>query len=67
MKYSEDIRFKGNISFQMSLTSTCLMISKFSLCGIPFLAGFYSKDLILEIVKLSNHVCYMVVKHGHLH
>nr|YP_010946837.1 NADH dehydrogenase subunit 5 [Rhabdoblatta marginata]WGO57594.1 NADH dehydrogenase subunit 5 [Rhabdoblatta marginata] len=53
MKDSQDIRFMGNLSFQMPLTSTCLMISNFALCGMPFLAGFYSKDLILEMVSLS--------------
>jgi len=53
IKDSQDIRFIGNISFQIPLTSTCLIISNFALCGIPFLAGFYSKDLILEIVSLD--------------
>nr|AVN67771.1 NADH dehydrogenase subunit 5 [Periplaneta australasiae] len=53
MKDSQDIRFMGNLSLQMPLTSTCLCISNFALCGMPFLAGFYSKDLILEMVSLS--------------
>nr|WGO58062.1 NADH dehydrogenase subunit 5 [Rhabdoblatta melancholica] len=53
MKDSQDIRFMGNLSFQMPLTSSCLMISNFALCGMPFLAGFYSKDLILEMFSLS--------------
>jgi NADH-ubiquinone oxidoreductase chain 5 len=49
---SQDIRFIGGLSFQMPLTSTCLCVSNFALCGMPFLAGFYSKDLILEICLL---------------
>nr|YP_010621026.1 NADH dehydrogenase subunit 5 [Hebardina formosana]WAX39409.1 NADH dehydrogenase subunit 5 [Hebardina formosana] len=53
MSDSQDVRFMGNLSFQMPLTSTCLCISNFALCGMPFLAGFYSKDLILEMVSLS--------------
>nr|QZP41172.1 NADH dehydrogenase subunit 5 [Geoscapheus dilatatus] len=53
MKDSQDIRFMGNLPFQMPLTSSCLMISNFALCGMPFLAGFYSKDLILEMVSFS--------------
>nr|QOL00537.1 NADH dehydrogenase subunit 5 [Atlanticus sinensis] len=53
MKDSQDIRFMGNICSQMPLTATCFHISNLALCGMPFLAGFYSKDLILEIVSLS--------------
>jgi NADH-ubiquinone oxidoreductase chain 5 len=51
MKDSQDIRFMGNLSFQMPFASVCLGVSSFALCGIPFLAGFYSKDLILEMVS----------------
>nr|YP_009128276.1 NADH dehydrogenase subunit 5 [Promalactis suzukiella]AJO68671.1 NADH dehydrogenase subunit 5 [Promalactis suzukiella] len=50
----QDIRYMGGISFYIPLTSLCLNISNLALCGIPFLAGFYSKDMILELVSLSN-------------
>ena len=50
---SQDIRLIGGLSIQMPLTSTCLNVANLALCGIPFLAGFYSKDIILEIVCLS--------------
>nr|YP_010227859.1 NADH dehydrogenase subunit 5 [Cryptocercus laojunensis]UDD86645.1 NADH dehydrogenase subunit 5 [Cryptocercus laojunensis] len=53
MNDSQDIRYMGNLSFQMPLTSSCLLVSNFALCGMPFLAGFYSKDLILESISLS--------------
>nr|YP_009171546.1 NADH dehydrogenase subunit 5 [Henicus brevimucronatus]AJW76401.1 NADH dehydrogenase subunit 5 [Henicus brevimucronatus] len=53
MKNSQDIRFMGSLTMQMPLTSICFNVSNFALCGMPFLAGFYSKDLILEIVALS--------------
>nr|URX53610.1 NADH dehydrogenase subunit 5 [Cryptotermes sp. 3 AB-2022a] len=53
MKDSQDIRFMGNLSFQMPFTSVCLVVSSFALCGMPFLAGFYSSDLILELVSFS--------------
>nr|URX53857.1 NADH dehydrogenase subunit 5 [Postelectrotermes sp. 2 AB-2022a]URX53870.1 NADH dehydrogenase subunit 5 [Postelectrotermes sp. 2 AB-2022a] len=53
MKDSQDIRYMGNLSFQMPFTSVCLAVSSFALCGMPFLAGFYSKDLILEMVSFS--------------
>nr|YP_003587602.1 NADH dehydrogenase subunit 5 [Hyphantria cunea]ADD53025.1 NADH dehydrogenase subunit 5 [Hyphantria cunea] len=50
----QDIRFMGGISLYVPLTSLCMNISNMALCGIPFLAGFYSKDLILELVSFSN-------------
>nr|ARX95734.1 NADH dehydrogenase subunit 5 [Protochauliodes biconicus] len=54
MMNSQDIRFMGNLVTQMPLTISCMHIANLALCGAPFLAGFYSKDLILEIVSLSN-------------
>nr|YP_010159287.1 NADH dehydrogenase subunit 5 [Paragnetina indentata]QRG31737.1 NADH dehydrogenase subunit 5 [Paragnetina indentata] len=53
MKDSQDIRFMGGLVKQMPLTAACLNLSNLALCGAPFLAGFYSKDLILEIVSLN--------------
>lgn len=54
IKNSQDIRIIGGLVRQIPLTSACLNLANLALCGIPFLAGFYSKDLILEIVILSN-------------
>nr|YP_010878694.1 NADH dehydrogenase subunit 5 [Rhagastis binoculata]WHE37886.1 NADH dehydrogenase subunit 5 [Rhagastis binoculata] len=54
MNNIQDIRYMGGISLYLPLTSLCLNISNMALCGIPFLAGFYSKDLILEMVSFSN-------------
>nr|YP_010998238.1 NADH dehydrogenase subunit 5 [Plecia hardyi]WPM86395.1 NADH dehydrogenase subunit 5 [Plecia hardyi] len=50
---SQDIRGMGGLLTQMPLTSSCFNTANLSLCGMPFLAGFYSKDLMLEIVLLS--------------
>nr|YP_010377570.1 NADH dehydrogenase subunit 5 [Lopinga achine]QYC92825.1 NADH dehydrogenase subunit 5 [Lopinga achine] len=54
MNDNQDIRLMGGLSMYIPLTSLCLNISNLALCGIPFLAGFYSKDLILEVVSMSN-------------
>nr|YP_010564364.1 NADH dehydrogenase subunit 5 [Laelia coenosa]UYX62387.1 NADH dehydrogenase subunit 5 [Laelia coenosa] len=50
----QDIRFMGGLSSYIPLTFLCLSISNMALCGIPFLAGFYSKDMILDLVSFSN-------------
>nr|YP_010693107.1 NADH dehydrogenase subunit 5 [Dacus humeralis]WCB98288.1 NADH dehydrogenase subunit 5 [Dacus humeralis] len=53
MNNSQDIRLMGGLGVYMPLTSGCFHIANLALCGMPFLAGFYSKDMILEIVSLS--------------
>nr|ASM82742.1 NADH dehydrogenase subunit 5 [Hapalopeza occipitalis] len=55
----QDIRYMGSLSIFMPLTSSCFMVSNFALCGMPFLAGFYSKDMILEIMTMSNMNMFM--------
>nr|QEL51251.1 NADH dehydrogenase subunit 5 [Carabus arvensis] len=53
LKDMQDIRFMGNLMVHMPLTCICMNISNLALCGMPFLAGFYSKDLILEVVSMD--------------
>nr|YP_009169965.1 NADH dehydrogenase subunit 5 [Polypedilum vanderplanki]ALD88424.1 NADH dehydrogenase subunit 5 [Polypedilum vanderplanki] len=53
MKNSQDIRDMGYFSVYMPFTISCMNIANLALCGFPFLAGFYSKDLILEMVLIS--------------
>nr|UYX62322.1 NADH dehydrogenase subunit 5 [Orthopygia glaucinalis] len=54
MNDMQDIRFMGGIGGYIPLTSLCMNISNLALCGIPFLAGFYSKDLLLEVMSMSS-------------
>ncbi|YP_002889390.1 NADH dehydrogenase subunit 5 (mitochondrion) [Cephus cinctus] len=48
MKNFQDIRFMGSMVYIMPYTMMCFNVANLSLMGMPFLAGFYSKDLILE-------------------
>nr|YP_010268800.1 NADH dehydrogenase subunit 5 [Halobates maculatus]UIG88115.1 NADH dehydrogenase subunit 5 [Halobates maculatus]UIG88135.1 NADH dehydrogenase subunit 5 [Halobates maculatus] len=54
MNDTQDIRFMGGLSYQLPFTITCFCISNFSLCGFPYLSGFYSKDLILELSTFTG-------------
>nr|YP_010147617.1 NADH dehydrogenase subunit 5 [Epiphragma mediale]QQV67803.1 NADH dehydrogenase subunit 5 [Epiphragma mediale] len=54
MKNSQDIRYMGGLVQHMPLTVSCFNLANLALSGAPFLAGFYSKDLILEMVMLTN-------------
>uniref|UniRef100_A0AAU7VB64 NADH-ubiquinone oxidoreductase chain 5 n=1 Tax=Stenopsocus longitudinalis TaxID=3074942 RepID=A0AAU7VB64_9NEOP len=54
MNDSQDIRYMGNIVSQSPLLSVYFTVSNLALCGMPFLAGFYSKDIILEMIFMSN-------------
>nr|YP_010580097.1 NADH dehydrogenase subunit 5 [Chironomus annularius]UZS77149.1 NADH dehydrogenase subunit 5 [Chironomus annularius] len=54
MKNSQDIRDMGSLTIYMPLTISCLNIANLALCGFPFLAGFYSKDMILEMALISE-------------
>nr|UFX34268.1 NADH dehydrogenase subunit 5 [Kozhantshikovia vernalis] len=54
MNNNQDIRYMGGMSNFIPLICLCFSVSNMALCGIPFLSGFYSKDLILEIISLMN-------------
>uniref|UniRef100_A0AB38ZGG8 NADH-ubiquinone oxidoreductase chain 5 n=1 Tax=Hexarthrius vitalisi TaxID=617888 RepID=A0AB38ZGG8_9SCAR len=61
MGNKQDIRFMGGMIYQMPLTCTFFIICNMSLCGLPFLSGFYSKDLILEVVSMNFVGVYIYV------
>lgn len=48
--HAQELRWIGNLISQTPVASSCILAANFALCGIPFIAGFYSKDLILEII-----------------
>nr|YP_009048946.1 NADH dehydrogenase subunit 5 [Orius sauteri]AID61657.1 NADH dehydrogenase subunit 5 [Orius sauteri] len=59
MFYSQDIRHMGGVLKYIPWTCSCFCISNMSLCGLPFLSGFYSKDMILESVSFYKYNFFM--------
>nr|ALO76859.1 NADH deshydrogenase subunit 5 [Timarcha goettingensis] len=62
MNNCQDIRYMGGLIIHMPLTCSFFNICNFALCGLPFLSGFYSKDLIVEFMSMNylNIYIYMI-------
>nr|ALO76956.1 NADH deshydrogenase subunit 5 [Fleutiauxia armata] len=57
----QDIRYMGGLIGQLPLTCTYMNICNLSLCGLPFMSGFYSKDLIVEMLSMNYLNLYIYI------
>lgn len=66
--HSQDLRWIGNLTNQIPVATSCISIANLALCGFPFIAGFYSKDLIIEsAINMSNNIfilCLIIFRLG---
>jgi len=53
LKKEQDLRKMRKRTNILPLTIRSIIIGRLALCGLPFLAGYYSKDLILEAGQVS--------------
>nr|QHN89243.1 NADH dehydrogenase subunit 5 [Tapinoma melanocephalum] len=61
MNNNQDIRNYGSLNEFIPFTMMSFYISSISLCGFPFLAGFYSKDLIMEVIYLNSINLFLMI------
>ncbi|MDD3353847.1 NADH-quinone oxidoreductase subunit L [Zoogloea sp.] len=54
MHHDQDMRNMGGLWKYMPITWITSLLGSLALIGFPFLAGFYSKDMIIEAVHLSH-------------
>jgi len=66
IKDYQDIRKIGISKNFIPIITSVILIANIRLCGLPFLRGFYSKDIILEliIIKGINLLIILVVLAG---
>jgi len=59
----QDIRLYGSLNEFIPFTIIRFYIANLSLCGAPFLSGFYSKDFIMEIVYIRkvNYIIFFII------
>nr|WRV01108.1 NADH dehydrogenase subunit 5 [Perna perna] len=65
-KGCQDIRSMGGCWSVLPCSMVCMFIANCSLSGLPFLSGFYSKDMILDLMFNSsvNFWSFMIIMPG---
>lgn len=59
--HGQDLRTFGILINQSPLTISALLTANLALCGFPFIAGFYSKDLIIELAFSGKYNFLIII------
>jgi NADH-quinone oxidoreductase subunit L len=54
LHHKQDMRGMGGLFKHMPITAITAWLGTLALIGFPFFSGFYSKDMIIEAVKLAD-------------
>jgi len=54
LHHKQDLRQMGGLAKYLPITAATAWLGSLALIGFPFFSGFYSKDLIIEAVKLAD-------------
>merc|ERR1711953_155221 len=61
IKDYQDIRKIGISYNNLNFCISIMIIANIRLCGLPFLRGFYSKDLIIEIILIKGKNLFLFI------
>merc|ERR1739836_261585 len=57
----QDLRVIGGSSEVIPLSKSIVIASSFSLCGLPFISAFYSKEIIIERILIEKLPIYSYI------
>ena len=64
LHHKQDMREMGGLRKRMPITFATMVIGSLALCGVPPLAGFFSKDLIIVAVGQTGTMAGTVVQYS---